>query len=906
MLKQKRHLYKNEYVILFVFTNILFLFLYHRFIFGEYAYVFTDVGADTLQINYAQYGLFASLFKSGNIDSYSLSAGLGMDLSSYWPAYLIPYNFIILITPAKWLPWAVLASTYFKIFTISIVGYLFFKKKIGKGAGAMSAAFAWTFSGYVIVWGQHYGFCTCMALFTIFMYFLQCYLDEDVKWKNIGLVISVTLLLFSSYYFLYMIAAFSVFYMIVTAVINRMKLKKFFRKIVGLGLMGVLGVFIGGIALMPVMDTFLESARADVLTKSSSINLWRPYNIKKIGNFVARFFSSNLLGAGSEYTGMLNYYEAAVLSVSLLTIFAVCYFIIKKSTRFRTLILAAVSIILLIMPLTSRILVFTAEAHRWTFMICFGEAIVIEYFIHDIATECDRMRISITAVASAVLFAAGMLFIHSCAKKGYYEINVKVCICVCGFFMLYAAVLVIGSWVQRLKCFMIPALFLLLVGELTILNYPSLNWREVPTRSQLATEYYNDGTKEAIDYIEQTDDGVYRVDKTYESASENDGMGQGYKGLSVYMSTNSASLVNYHKLYGKDTVSVNFVDFNNDNYLQSALMGAKYLLTNAGCNPSSSVYTYIGNKGGKEIYSNNYSLPFGYLYDSSWEECDVENMTGLERTLAGLSGFYYTDKKDVNTYKKESMPDGNEKSLIQEPDEANDCSVNVGTKGIQLSDMTDDPNIVFDNMSTLFSDENKIYGFSMTVKADKDISMSVYYQVEGDDGFSQEKICIFPISKNENTWEYVLPGGITKLRVDVNTPVTVDSLTIEDFSIKSYDCDEVGYTALKESKVDNISFSKSRYTAQVTNDSENSEMLCVPIFYQKGWKAKLDGEYVNVNSINGGLVGIEIPEGEHQLTIKYSTPYMSVGICLTIVGLMITVIYLFVSRNNKHISSEIL
>ena len=49
-----------------------------------------------MQINYAQYGLFSSLFRSGE-SGYVLQAGLGMDVSSYYPAYLIPYNLLILL-----------------------------------------------------------------------------------------------------------------------------------------------------------------------------------------------------------------------------------------------------------------------------------------------------------------------------------------------------------------------------------------------------------------------------------------------------------------------------------------------------------------------------------------------------------------------------------------------------------------------------------------------------------------------------------------------------------------------------------------------------------------------------------------------------------------------------------------
>ena len=129
---QKKPLWKNELVWLFLLTSGLFAILYSKFILGGYAYVFTDTGADTMQINYAQYGLFSSLFRSGE-SGYVLQAGLGMDVSSYYPAYLIPYNLLILLAPQRLLPWAVLASAYLKMITISLVGYLFYRKLMQDG-----------------------------------------------------------------------------------------------------------------------------------------------------------------------------------------------------------------------------------------------------------------------------------------------------------------------------------------------------------------------------------------------------------------------------------------------------------------------------------------------------------------------------------------------------------------------------------------------------------------------------------------------------------------------------------------------------------------------------------------------------------------------------------------------------
>ncbi len=75
--------------------------------------------------------------------------------------------------------------------------------------------------------------------------------------------------------------------------------------------------------------------------------------------------------------------------------------------------------------------------------------------------------------------------------------------------------------------------------------------------------------------LKEQDDSFYRIEKSYTVAAENDGMTQGYNGLSAYMSTNPSSLVAYHKMYGLQTLSANFVDFNIDDYIRSSLLGTE-------------------------------------------------------------------------------------------------------------------------------------------------------------------------------------------------------------------------------------------------------------------------------------------------------------------------------------------
>lgn len=887
---RKKPLWKNECVLLFLITSGLFVLLFSKFIFGGYAYVFTDGGSDTLQINYAQYGLFSSLFRSGG-DGYVLQAGLGMDVSAYYPAYLIPYNLLLLLAPQRLLPWAVLAATYLKLMTISLVGYLFFRKLMGEGIGTMAAALAWTFSGYVMLWGQHYGFCTCIALFTVFMYFLQCYLDGGSRWKNAGLVIVVTMLLLSSYYFLYMTAAFAAVYVIVYSILQRRKVRETVGKVAGLGGMGILGVMLGGAALMPILDTFLESARADVLSANDTSGLLRPYKGKTLGTIVARFFSNQMLGIEQEYSGSVNYYEGIVLAVSILTIFAVCYFIVKKSTRIRALIFTVLAVLLAILPVTSRILVFTTSVHRWSFMLCFVEALVIGFYIQDVCREKEKKTILAGSILAILLCGAMLVYVYRFPR---IKVNAKAAAGVCAFLILYAVLLNVGTWIKKLQKVLPAAIMVVLVCELFVLNYPTLAYRESPTRNQMATEYYNDGTKEAASWLQTQDASVYRVEKSYRSTAENDGMAQGYNGLSVYMSTNQASLVDYLKMYGPESISVNFVDFNMDNYLRSALLGAKYLITGNGYNAPQKVYTSIGEAGGKTVCENQYALPFGYLYDKEWSLDEVQEMSDLDKTLTSLSGFYYTDSEKENSsekegsYEKAVLPQGTETSLMSYVGTATDCVMEKDEKGITIHDFGADPNVVFPEVESCFEDESKLYGVSLTVDVSEDTEMAVYYQTEGDEGFSAEKVYTFPAVSGESTWEHVFPAGLTALRVDVSTPI--DHATIQDLEVKSYDLAESGYTELKDSAVEDISFSDSTYQAQVTNEDSQNKMLCVPLFYQKGWTAQIDGETVEVSNINSGLCGVEIPEGTHQVSLHYEAPYEQIGVGMTGVGIVLFVI----------------
>ena len=67
-------------------------------------------------------------------------------------------------------------------------------------------------------------------------------------------------------------------------------------------------------------------------------------------------------------------------------------------------------------------------------------------------------------------------------------------------------------------------------------------------------------------------------------------------------------------------------------------------------------------------------------------------------------------------------------------------------------------------------------------------------------------------------------------------------------------------------------------------------MVCVSLFYQKGWTAQIDGEDAGVQKINEGMSGVEVPSGTHEMVLKYETPYKNYGVGMTIIGIIIFIL----------------
>jgi uncharacterized membrane protein YfhO len=66
--------------------------------------------------------------------------------------------------------------------------------------------------------------------------------------------------------------------------------------------------------------------------------------------------------------------------------------------------------------------------------------------------------------------------------------------------------------------------------------------------------------------------------------------------------------------------------------------------------------------------------------------------------------------------------------------------------------------------------------------------------------------------------------------------------------------------------------------------------------FYPGWRATVDGNEVAVQATNGAVMGLEVPEGTHQVELTFTDPGFGTGLLSTLLGLLVLAGLWFVTR----------
>ena len=184
-------------------------------------------------------------------------------------------------------------------------------------------------------------------------------------------------------------------------------------------------------------------------------------------------------------------------------------------------------------------------------------------------------------------------------------------------------------------------------------------------------------------------------------------------------------------------------------------------------------------------------------------------------------------------------------------------------------------------------------GDFIKVKIDLSASAPAYLQVfwsSGNEEFTEENVVSQLILPHINQYVIDLPiKTIKRLRVD---PVD----RIEKVSIRNIELDidnqylnfySKAITDLRKRCLQDIKFKNSTLTGSVNNSTSQAGMLCLSIPYSDGWKMQLDGQDSKIYKINGGLMGIMIGPGQHDVMLSWTPVFFYPAILISIVGILL-------------------
>jgi len=796
-------------------------------------------------------------------------------------------------------------SLYLKYVLISLFSFVFFRHLIKSSQMAVLCALLWTFSGYNVLWGQHYQFLTNMVFFTISMCALQLFLERDQK--RFLLIPAIATLAYTNYFHLYMSCFMFGGYALSYLIIHQVKPKIIIKRLLFLFLSLVMAILIASEYMLPHLSAFFSSTRtSDVTGISSEYSLI--YSPEYLLTFLSRLLTNNALGVGDDYTGSKNYYEAAILSVSVLFIFMLVFMVQTRWKKWIILITAILVVLLCLAPV-SLLLGFSYEKQRWTYIYCFAEVVLIGIGIKCLFEKRKQSEIFQTLIRtvliSDIIYVAFLLILWIAQRKDIIILNTKSCCFVLLFLIMYS-IFFLGFCYGKMRV-QYAILSGIIVIELIVGNYATINDRSAVTTSEWYENMYYDKTKETVEWIHNQDSSIYRINKTYDSVFYNDQLVQRYAGTAVYSSINSSNLVSlfaglgYTQLYNN---SWNYIRISGEDLLSNTLLGVKYLIAKTEDDVNELYYERIYNDDEYIVYKAKYNLGFGYLYQNQISQATVEQASPSERLLSLTQAYYVTDADDEALsednqifYMSDDMKKLEGFSFLAESDNVDIIS---SGESLVMEGTDDDMQLIF-NIADI-PEGWSVSSVSFTITAEGSSEVQLFYA--GEEGsFTQEKSMTGNYEEGTSTFSFNLYGydDVTALRIDpsmIRQNIVIESMEIE---LVRDDAIIENVKLLQENSMTDFSQTGNTFTGTINNTYEDGAMLCIPLVYSDHWVATVDGENIDVQNINGGLVGIELREGYHEIVITYVDNTQKIGRIIGVSAFAAYVIGVIVWRRKKDI-----
>lgn len=870
------------------------LLVFQSYLFGNETFVFGDIGSDTKQQYLMQYNTIVNHLRNGSFSLWDFNNGFGVNmfgLNLTDPFLMVLYLLGVVFGPEHLASYLV----YFQVLKIVLAGiavYYYLSCFSLSEYGKMLAGFMYAFSGFMVVWGQHYQFATVVVFFPLLLFCLE----KTLIGKKYKLLLAAVcgVIVFGSLYWGYMCLLGGGIYLCFRLIqLNGRKIKEKIMLLISDGCFMLLGVGMGAINLFPVAALlFGTSARLDATTSLSqrlleSVSLW-PKDYYKTA--IYNLFSSNLQsGSTYSYSGFSNYYEDIHLFMSTLFVILLFQYLFTihrqntdkkhKITQYAAVALVAFSIGLKCGSIVFNGFSYEFSRHSFLFMPLF--ALVSAMMLDRIIQEKKLNILGLAAACLGILAVYGKAYTYL-GEAGYAE-N--------AFYMLVSGIgMAVILWLFVQKKWKVPSgnLYLMLVVLLffNVTSDTALNYRNRDTVKKDDASYFEDtyhsSVEEALAYLKSIDSSFYRVEKDFVSASHSmDSLTQYYHGVSTYNSTQNGNIAAFVDRVWPQLYSlgdINHYQFKNAVHDSSlaALCDVKYILTKTN-DLKVDGYQFLREVGDIYIYRNEKTSSLGKFFTKTMEEQEFT----AKRTQLDVEGLL------------------SEVLVLDDPDEEFDSGIRISDGQLKKYNKKKAADLI--DYDKIDSSVCQVSGSEITAYDQHFIHLPVNQKSFGKYQRAKLEFTLtvdFPtyveITTNDNRHYKVYvrkdePKDITfnilpdteKITIQINEGKVNAKLT--NLAAYGYK-DAIAYN--EEAKIEITDPKRdSMLTGSIEVPEDGMVMLAIP--FEKGWSVYLDGMKQEIKRADYGFIAFQTPEGSHEIKVVFEAPLFKTGVIVSMISCII-------------------
>lgn len=613
---------------LFSLIALIIILIFKDFILLKKIYLFKDFGSDSINISYPIYYSLAKYIENDGIPKWLFSQGMGQNI---FPSGLSdPFSLLIILMGKDSVYYSIFYVELFKIFCAGLLFYLFLKKIALSDYAALVGAILYSFSGFIILGGQWNVFSTQAVYVALLLYSF-----EKLHQNNNWILFPISIFLIASYQppDLYFIGIFLLIYIILRLLeTNEKEPKKIFGLLTKLVLLGLTGVAMSSFFFINGLQIMLESPRMGGDASYFNSLVSKPvfgfegfeYGETHYLTALMRFFSCDILGAGSKFKGWYNYIESPLFYCGLISLVLFPHFfgLFDKRKKIIYFVLSLIFIFPVIFPFFRySYWLFTGNYYRiFSFFVAL---IILLMALKSIDYIDSKSGIDIKITVSTLLV---LLFIIYYPYNNAQIIDKNIRNAVAIFLIIYSVLIYLIKF-KDIKNIVKAVVLSVIVMELVFLYNPTVNKRPVILGREISQKVgYNDYTIDAIAFIKSNDKTFFRINKDYYSGRAvheglNDANAQDFYGTASYHCFNQLNYINFLEELGiiekKDEYGTRWSRGLTKYPLLHSFGSIKYALTKEE-NPHLLHFGYDlipGNFGDVKVLKNKFALPLGFTYE---------------------------------------------------------------------------------------------------------------------------------------------------------------------------------------------------------------------------------------------------------------------------------------------------